>query len=143
MWLYWANNPTGTAIWDGRFGTPPPGTIHFDHVIVDRSSVLAPLVLGIGDGAGVVAHIADTGLVHETRRLALIGVVQNASPPSFELSFYSPIADGAYTVTEAGLLYEAADLTVGGAGKYMTHLAFAYSKPATEDVRYAYSLPRA
>jgi len=66
-------------------------------------------------------------------------------PPAMTWSFYFPAAANQVTIifTEAGLLYNNPSLTAGGAGKFMSHVAFSYTKNINTDVRVDYTLTRA
>jgi hypothetical protein len=68
-----------------------------------------------------------------------------ADPPSNVWSFYLAAAANVANVvfTEAGLMYTTPSLVAGGAGKFATHVAFAYTKNVNTDTRFDYTLQRA
>lgn len=69
----------------------------------------------------------------------------NTDPPSNVWSFYLAAAANTASVifTEAGLMYQNPSLVAGsGVGKFATHVAFAYTKLVTTDLRLDYTLQR-
>jgi hypothetical protein len=68
----------------------------------------------------------------------------NTDPPLNVWSFYLAAAANVANVvfTEAGLLYNSPSLVAGGAGSWATHVAFAYTKLVTTDLRLDYTLQR-
>jgi len=104
---------------------------------------IAVAALAVGNGAlGGGPARTDSSLVGELKRYLTMSTSLSATDPiSAVFSFFMPAADGAMTLTEAGM-FHAGSTTAVGTGRMTTHVAFAYSKGATTDTRVDYTLTR-
>lgn len=115
-----------------NLGYPPGG----------GATPLQILYLALGTGLTPVPTRFSPQMIQEWNRYSPTGIaISNADPPSITLSFFSPAADGAVSITEAGLFYGQAT-TGPGTGTMASYLVFAYPKSTNQDVLFAYTISR-
>jgi hypothetical protein len=91
-----------------------------------------------GNGTGAYAvRYTDTSIWVPQRMTIILGSTNSSDPVSGTWSFYLPASANtvALTFTEAGLVYQSNT-------KFMSHVAFAYTKSGNTDLRIDYVLTR-